>query len=146
MLLFAKPHSSSVDAFAFGVLLNELWAREVRGMLEHAPRACMHMCISHVYFKCMACVQVPWDGYSPVDIRNKATAGERPPIPRTMPHACESLVRKLWHQTPAQRPTFAEAIPALEAIRDVLPGGGASSIPLPEDSLDALSSLSLKPR
>ena len=41
-LFLAKSHAASVDVFAFGVLLNELWAREV-----------------------------PWDGYSPLDIRDK---------------------------------------------------------------------------
>jgi len=41
-LFLAKSHSTPVDVFAFGVLLNELWAREV-----------------------------PWDGYSPLDIKGK---------------------------------------------------------------------------
>jgi len=41
-LFLSKPFSTSVDVFAFGVLLNEMWAREV-----------------------------PWDGYSPLDIRQK---------------------------------------------------------------------------
>lgn len=158
-LFLSKPHSASVDIFAFGVLVNELWAREV-----------------------------PWDGYSPADIRAKVrprcagracaslprdpqpvqrpltafwlrsslhlwaavpqvTAGDRPLVPRTMPYACEALVRKLWHEVPAQRPPFSDAIPSLETVMDALPGGGSSyGIPMPADSLDALAGLSLKPR
>ena len=112
-LFMAKAYSTPVDVFAFGVLLNELWAREV-----------------------------PWDGYSPLDIRTKVTAGERPPVPRTMPHSCESLLRRLWHGTATSRPTFAEVIPSLEAVVDALPpdrsGLGGS---LGMDSLDALDSL-----
>ena len=77
-LFLSKPFGNAVDVFAFGVLLKEIWAREV-----------------------------PWDGYQPLDIREKVTAGERPPTPRTMPYACEALVKRLWHATPALRPTFA---------------------------------------
>jgi serine/threonine protein kinase len=120
-LLLAKSHSTPVDVFAFGVLLNELWAREV-----------------------------PWDGYPPLDIKDKVAAGERPPVPRTMPYACESLLRKLWHTTPASRPSFVEVIPAIEAVLDTLPsdrsalGGSLGMDSL--DALDSLTSLSMKPR
>mmetsp|Transcript_59628 Transcript_59628/g.118474 ORF Transcript_59628/g.118474 Transcript_59628/m.118474 type:complete len:122 (+) Transcript_59628:881-1246(+) len=117
-LFLAKPFSSSVDVFSFGVLLNELWSREV-----------------------------PWDGYSPLDIREKVTSGERPSIPRTMPYACEALVRKLWHATSTLRPTFAEVVPSLEAVLDTLPAGSSNRrMEMPMDSLDALAGLSLKPR
>ena len=118
-LFLSKPYSSSVDVFAFGVLLNELWAREV-----------------------------PWDGYSPLDIRGKVTGGERPPVPRTMPTVCEGLLRKLWHASPTLRPAFTEVIPKLEAVMENLPNSGASRMAAMDslDSLDALSSLSLRPR
>lgn len=119
-LFLSKPNSSAVDVFAFGVLLNEMWAREV-----------------------------PWDGYMPFDIRDKVTAGERPPTPSTMPYACEALVKKLWHKSASLRPTFDEAIPALEAILPTLAVGVPSRGSMPFDSLDALDSLSglsLKPR
>lgn len=120
-LFLSKPFSTSVDVFAFGVLLNELWAREV-----------------------------PWDGYTPLDIRTKVTAGERPPTPRTMPFACESLVKKLWHATPAMRPTFAEVLPSLHSVLETLPGESLNSslkgMPMDAlDSLDALAGLALKP-
>ena len=65
-----------------------------------------------------------------------------------MPYACEALVKRLWHATPALRPTFAEALPQLQSVNDVLPVGnlGASMPRDALDSLDALSGLSLKPR
>ena len=121
-LFLSKPYSTPVDVFAFGVLLNELWAREV-----------------------------PWDGYSPLDIKDKVTAGERPPVQRTMPSACEGLLRKLWHASAASRPAFADALPKLDAVLDTLPSDNRSGLggSLGMDSLDALDSLaglSLKPR
>jgi serine/threonine protein kinase len=115
-LFLAKPHSTPVDAFAFGVLLNELWAREV-----------------------------PWDGYAPFDIKQRVTAGERPAVPRTMPYMCEALVKKLWHASAVLRPSFNEALPALNAVLDGLPGDGAYRMAMPDDSLDALAGLSLRP-
>ena len=68
-----------------------------------------------------------------------------------MPYACEALVKKLWHATPQLRPTFADALPQLSSVLETLPlnnlggslpRGGMDAL----DSLDALSSLSLKPR
>ena len=123
-LFLAKPNSSAVDVFAFGVLLNELWAREV-----------------------------PWDGYQPWDIREKVTSGARPPTPRTMPVTCEALLKKLWHASADRRPTFAEALPALEGILDNLPvgvpmrSGGGGGMPMDSlDALDSLAGLSMRPR
>lgn len=117
-LFLSKPFSPSVDVFAFGVLLNELWAREV-----------------------------PWDGFTPLDIRERVTAGERPPTPRTMPYACEALLKKLWHATATLRPSFADALLALERVIEALPSGHSSlGGGMPLDSLDALSFLSLKPQ
>lgn len=160
-LFNAKPFSQAVDVFAFGVLLNEIWGREV-----------------------------PWDGYQPQDIRQKVrdaaaaertqrgrsavrcasptalrafracahshthspahswaqvTAGERPPTPRTMPFACEALLKKLWHTTPSVRPTFAEALPSLEMVLEGLPPDRSSSLSksMPLDALDSLDQLSM---
>ena len=55
-----------MDVFAFAVLLNELLSREV-----------------------------PWDGYQPMDIKAKVVAGERPRVSKTVPSACEGLLRKV---------------------------------------------------
>jgi len=121
-LFLAKAFSNLVDVFAFGVLLNEMWAREV-----------------------------PWDGYQPHDIREKVTAGERPPTPRTMPYACEALLRKLWHATPALRPSFGEALPQLQGILETLPvqtvDSAINRMPLDAlDSLDALAGMQIRPQ
>lgn len=117
-LFQGKPFSAAVDVFAFGVLLNEMWAREV-----------------------------PWDGYQPLDIKQKVEKGERPPIARTMPYACEGLVKKLWHGTPALRPSMADALVALDGVLDTLPGDSLSrSLPLDSldsDALDCLTNLTL---
>ena len=69
-----------------------------------------------------------------------------------MPSACEGLLKRLWHATPMSRPTFADALPALQAVLENLPmqtldsslnrSLGRDAL----DSLDALSGLSLKPR
>ena len=61
-----QAYSTPVDVFAFAVLLNELLSREV-----------------------------PWDGYQPMDIKAKVVAGERPRVPKTVPSACEGLLRKV---------------------------------------------------
>ena len=129
-LFLAKAYSTPVDVFAFGVLLNELWACEV-----------------------------PWDGYAPLDIKAKVVAGGRPPVPRTMPFACEGLLKKAWHATPSLRPSFSELLPALHGVHDSLPpigrsarsfgSGSAAGGGMPPDcldSLDALAGLSLAPR
>ena len=54
-------------------------------------------------------MQVPWDGYQPFDIKERVVKGERPPTPRTMPTACEGLLRRMWHQTASIRPTIDKA-------------------------------------
>ena len=58
-----------MDVFAFAVLVNECFAREV-----------------------------PWDGYLPLDIKAKVAAGDRPRLASTIPHALSSLVKRAWHQ------------------------------------------------
>ena len=121
-LFLAKPFGAGVDVFAFGVLLNETWSREV-----------------------------PWDGYQPLDIKEMVVKGDRPPLPRTMPYACENLLRKLWHANAASRPTFADALPQLNAVLETLPGDGLNRS-LGLGGMDALDSLDdamgalLKPR
>jgi hypothetical protein len=91
-LFAAKPFDCSVDVFALGVLLNEMFAREV-----------------------------PWDGYEPLDIKDKVVEGERPRVCKTMPTAAQSLLRRLWHQTATGRPRAQDAAAALHEIEDSLP-------------------------
>lgn len=122
----AQAHGTSVDIFALGVLLNELFAREV-----------------------------PWDGYDPMEIKARARPhdhrreralpsrpliaplvapaprllqarvlrSERPPVPHTMPRVCEGLLRKAWHQTAALRPKAEALIKTLGEVEDSLPLG-----------------------
>ena len=124
-LFLSKPYSTPVDVFAFGVLLNEMWAREV-----------------------------PWDGYAPMDIKAKVTEGERPATSSTMPMQCETLLRKLWHQTASLRPSFEEVALPLERVMETLPGRASSSNSIGGmgggmdalDALDSLAGLSLKPQ
>jgi|Transcript_73142 hypothetical protein len=105
-------------AQAFGCLLNEMMSREV-----------------------------PWDGYGPMDIKARVTSGERPPVPKTMPRLCETLLRKLWHQQPALRPKFEQAITTLTQVEEGLPLGKAlaSSMQLSSaayvDTLDSFASM-----
>ena len=114
-LFQAKPYSASVDVFAFAVLLNELFTREV-----------------------------PWDGYQPMDIKAKVVAGERPRTPKTMPSACEGLVRKAWHKLPSLRPSFPQLLPTLRAIEESLPLGAALyGTKKYSDSLDDFAMLGL---
>ncbi len=89
---------------------------------------------------------MPWDGYGPLDIKAKVIKGERPAVPRTMPYACESLLRKLWHQTAAQRPDFDAALAAVHGVHDALPLGSEMAARAPMDSLDDFAALSLRPQ
>lgn len=115
-LFASKPYSVKVDVFAFAVLLNEMLSREV-----------------------------PWDGYQPLDIKDKVLAGERPPVAKTVPVACGGLLRKAWHTTPALRPHFEALIGTLRTIEENLPLGsaalGCSSRMRMGDSLDEFASL-----
>ena len=59
-LFLSKPFGNGVDVFAFGVLLNEIWAREV-----------------------------PWDGFKPLDIKDRVRLPPRPStliLHTTTPH------------------------------------------------------------
>jgi len=111
-LFAAKPYSVSVDVFALAVLLNEMFSREV-----------------------------PWDGYQPMDIKERVLNGERPRTPRTMPHACEGLLRKAWHQSAVLRPTISQVVTTLKSIHEQLP---VNRMTLPNlDSLDMFASMRL---
>jgi len=114
-LFLSKPYSTPVDVFAFGVLLNEMFAREV-----------------------------PWDGYGPMDIKEQVVGGERPQVPRTMPRLCETLLRKLWHQQPSLRPKFEQVIGTLETVEESLPLGASLQCSRQYvDTLDSFASVRL---
>ena len=106
-LFLAKAYSTPVDVFAFGVLLNELFTREV-----------------------------PWDGYQPLDIKDKVVEGQRPRTATTTPRACESLLHRCWHGDAKLRPPFEQVEQTLRDIQDSLPMG--SSALLGVGGIDAL--------
>ena len=65
--------------------------------------------------------------------------------------ACGALLNKLWHATPALRPSFADALPQLQSILETLPVQTADSalnrMPVDAlDSLDALADMQIRPR
>lgn len=113
-LLLSKPYNTAVDVFAFGVLLNECFRREV-----------------------------PWDGYKPLDIKQMVVDGQRPPTALTMPTALERMLGRLWHQQADARPAFYRIVDDLRAVCDTLPAGGGGdslgrSLRDMPDALDAL--------
>lgn len=114
LLRSTQAHGSAVDIFAFGVLLNEVFAREV-----------------------------PWDGYQPFDIKDRVVRSERPPMPNTMPRVCEGLVRKAWHQTACIRPRASQLVSALADVEDSLPVHTISARMLGDDALDQFASMRL---
>ena len=83
--------------------------------------------------------QVPWDGFQPVDIKQRVVAGERPRASLTMPLACERLLQAAWHTDPSARPTFDAARGELRKALEVMGSAPSHDLPpLPPDSLDAL--------
>ena len=112
-LFLAKAYSTPVDVFAFGVLLNELFTREV-----------------------------PWDGYQPIDIKEKVVEGQRPRTATTTPRACESLLHRCWHQDAKLRPPFGQVEQTLRDIQDSLPMGSSALLGVGSiDSLDDFAGL-----
>ncbi len=112
-LLENKPFNKSVDVYAFGVLLNELFTGEI-----------------------------PFMGLDVPKIRDRAVSGERPHVPNyRVPADVIKLTARCWHHTPSQRPDFSEVVDEILRIYDVLPessfaateGRGAGG-----DALDAL--------
>ena len=66
--------------------------------------------------------------------------GERPPVTAAdeaaAPEGYVALMREMWHQDPVARPTFAEALRRLEAMRAAVSaasGGGGGGIDLVSD-------------
>ena len=110
-LLLAKPFGKAVDVYAYGVLLNELYCREV-----------------------------PWDGYSPADIKEYVSSGKRPRTEMTMPLDAERLLHTAWHQSAPLRPAFSEVVAEMRKVVEALPLGAAALGlgAMPPDALDSL--------
>jgi serine/threonine protein kinase len=87
-------YSQMVDVYAFAVVMYE--------MTSHRP---------------------PWDaGVGESEIRENVCRGQRPAMPDVVadggPRGWTELMESCWHQDARQRPTFAEARPALVRMRD----------------------------
>lgn len=79
-LLKNKPFSKEVDVYAFGIVLWEIFSREV-----------------------------PWNAMDPHEIRDRVVKGERPEIPRfDVPEDIRELIQSSWAQDPKDRKPFEE--------------------------------------
>ncbi|KAF0770671.1 hypothetical protein AaE_002558, partial [Aphanomyces astaci] len=108
-LLAGKPFSKAVDVYMFGVLLWEMFARDV-----------------------------PFRGYAIDDIQRKVLHGDRPPIPTLdCPSACQELIRQCWSADPSHRPTFDVIAQKLRQV-DVTAVVHAVDNIVEEDALDSL--------
>lgn len=113
-LLENKPFNKSVDVYAFGIMLNELFAGEI-----------------------------PFMGLDVPTIRDRAVNGERPHVlTYKVPPRVSKLISRCWAQSPQERPDFSEVVDELLETYDTLPegkftdalGGGDGG----GDALDAL--------
>ena len=102
-LLKNKPFSKEVDVYAFGIVLWELFSREV-----------------------------PWNAMDPRDIITTVSSGQRPEIPRyDCPDFIQELIATCWAHDASKRPTFkkiyrqlSEWTPPVSHIRDSVEGFG----------------------
>jgi serine/threonine protein kinase len=102
-LLKNKPFSKEVDVYAFGIVLWEMFSREV-----------------------------PWNAMDPRDIITAVGNSQRPDIPRyDCPDFIQGLIETCWAQNASVRPTFnnifkrlSEWTPPVSHIRDSVEGFG----------------------
>eukprot|EP00941_MAST-03F_sp_MAST-3F-sp1_P005498 g5498.t1 len=112
-LIEERSFNCSVDVYAFGIMLWEMFTR-----------------------------QVPFDGWDPFDIIKKVVKGERPEIPETgCPTKIKEIIKECWKHEASQRPSSGSLVHTLrnlaKNLRDVthvkeMKMGGVV------DSLDAL--------
>jgi len=92
-LLTGKPFNASVDVYAFGVLLCEIFTGDV-----------------------------PFTGYDYADLRRKVPLGERPDLPRyDTPDEIRALIKACWQDNPARRPSFPEVLETVDRVRAATP-------------------------
>lgn len=60
--------------------------------------------------------QRPFDGLTPLEVRQRVLAGQRPQLPASAPSALEALVHGCWAEAAADRPSAADAA---ERLRDL---------------------------
>lgn len=92
-LFSGKPYNASVDVYAFGVLLCELFSGEQ-----------------------------PYYGYDYTDLRRKVPLGERPELPRfDTPEDIRQLIKQCWDADPNRRPAFDAIVDTVDRVRDATP-------------------------
>jgi len=86
-------YNKSVDVYAFGVLLWEIFAQEI-----------------------------PFSGYDIDGIRSAVGRGDRPRIPTVdTPQDIRKLMAECWHQSPAERPEFGSILRELKELLRTTP-------------------------
>eukprot|EP00455_Lapot_gusevi_P056792 TRINITY_DN9524_c0_g1_i2.p1 TRINITY_DN9524_c0_g1~~TRINITY_DN9524_c0_g1_i2.p1 ORF type:complete len:208 (+),score=28.19 TRINITY_DN9524_c0_g1_i2:106-729(+) len=83
-----RSPTTASDVYAFGVLMCELFSREV-----------------------------PFDGLEPLDIRERVIAGRRPTISESCPRPWTQLIKKCMSALPADRPTFEQILKEINSMR-----------------------------
>eukprot|EP00903_Cladosiphon_okamuranus_P019661 g18074.t1 len=91
-LLEDRPFSKSVDLYAFGILLWEIFSRDI-----------------------------PFAGFSAADVREAVVSGGRPRVPTGNPSQVGQLMCRCWCQDPRQRPPFNEVEDLLQALLESTP-------------------------
>lgn len=87
-LLNSQPFSKSVDVYMFGILLWEIFSRDI-----------------------------PFRGSDVSDIKRRVLAGERFRVPTVdCPRECQNLMKRCWDHEPSSRPTFQEVHEALQNV------------------------------
>lgn len=87
------PFNRSVDVFAFGVLLWEIFSQDI-----------------------------PWYQVPIPDVKDRVVAGDRPTIESfKVPSKIARLIERCWTQHPEDRPTFTEVVDELCAVSDATP-------------------------
>lgn len=87
-LLSGQPFSKAVDVFMFGILLWEIFSRDI-----------------------------PFRGYDVSDIKRRVLAGERFRVPTVdCPRECQELMKRCWDGEPSCRPTFDEVCQVLRNV------------------------------
>ena len=107
-LLSGKHFSKAVDVYMFGVLLWELFTREI-----------------------------PFHGVEIAEIRHQVLAGERFRVPIIdCPRVCQQLMWQCWQAEPAKRPTFDAICRSLDHVETE--SNHIASEHCEEDALDCL--------
>ena len=90
--------------------------------------------------------EVPFDGYSPYEIRDRVTSGKRPKVPSVMdgcPENIRLLMQECWKDNSFDRPSFDSIYKSLESLRDSLSNEiyYSASMVQSVDEIDSLSAL-----